>query len=265
MSGRLNFEHNYLEIHEAEKFRRPADCYWLPFVNERGSMNTVHIQFPLTVKSATGDTVTIDYPYLIDTGMAQDFVLLPSAKEIEFFREREDAVLINRGHGGGYRSRYDVNAIAFDGFKIDSMRIYTDEFATQLSAYARGIIGLNFLKRFNVFFDFDSRQVGLQPIRNFSRIFNNFSGRFYFSVDTTLDGRRIVTMMPDYVKNNHYKEAGLQKGDEIVAINGFTLKDLSFDNAVKIKESLTRKLDIVRDGKPMKITVRLDEDDLKGE
>jgi len=145
------------------------------------------------------------------------------------------------------------------------MRIYTDEFATQLSAYARGIIGLNFLKRFNVFFDFDSRQVGLQPIRNFSRIFNNFSGRFYFSVDTTLDGRRIVTMMPDYVKNNHYKEAGLQKGDEIVAINGFTLKDLSFDNAVKIKESLTRKLDIVRDGKPMKITVRLDEDDLKGE
>ncbi|RHO69238.1 hypothetical protein DW082_10590 [Alistipes sp. AF48-12] len=261
----LNFEHNYLEIHEAEKFRRPADCYWLPFVNERGSMNTVHIQFPLTVKSATGDTVTIDYPYLIDTGMAQDFVLLPSAKEIEFFRKREDAVLINRGHGGDYRSRYDVNAIAFDGFKIDSMRIYTDEFATQLSAYARGIIGLNFLKRFNVFFDFDSRQVGLQPIRNFSRIFNNFSGRFYFSVDTTLDGRRIVTMMPDYVKNNHYKEAGLQKGDEIVAINGFTLKDLSFDNAVKIKESLTRKLDIVRDGKPMKITVRLDEDDLKGE
>ena len=57
----------------------------------------------------------------------------------------------------------------------------------------------------------------------------------------------------------------MQKGDEIVAINGFTLKDLSFDNAVKIKESLTRKLDIVRDGKPMKITVRHDEDDLKRE
>ena len=80
--------------------------------------------------------------------MAQDFVLLPSAKEIEFFRKREDAVLINRGHGGGYWSRYDVNAIAFDGFKIDSMRIYTDEFATKLSAYARGIIGLNGLTYF---------------------------------------------------------------------------------------------------------------------
>ena len=247
----INFENNYLELHSAEDFKMPKKCYLFPMV-EGSRPNSLYIQFPMTIKSADGDTLTINQPYLIDTGLIQDLVILQPAEELDFFRKKEADLLIKFYEG--FQSRYNVSAKVFDKMEIDSMQIYTLEDPKAL--WTKYVIGLNFLKRFNVFLDLKNQQVGLQPIKNFKRTPNHYEQQFYFSVRHTTDGRQFVEMMAD-TKNNYYKEAGLKEGDEILSVNGYDIKDMTSEVATEIRNSNTKIIDIIRDGVPLKITVHI--------
>jgi len=251
----FNFEHNYLDIHKADNFKMPSNCYKLPLLN--GSSHCPFVQFPISVKYSDGDTVTINELYLLDTADVYDLILLGKAHKnvLDFFKKRDNAIQIeNRGN---YRSRYIVEATIFNGLKIDSMRIYTDEF-TNLTGEA-GVIGLNFMKRFNLFFDFKTNQLGLQPIKNFERIVNQDVRRFYFSWDISADKRRFVKNIAD-IKNNYFKDAGLQEGDEVVTINEIELQSLTNEENKTIGKSRIREMNIIRNGKPIKIVVHLGEE-----
>lgn len=256
----LNFEHNYMEIHPAEDFKMPEECYSYPM--QKGTApNLIYIQFPIKVTCSDGDTITIHRPFIVDTGMGWDVAILNPAEEFAFFDNRDDAILID--FQNDYECRYDVNAKVFDNFEIDSLRIYTlkDSPAVRAGQY---LIGMNFLKRFNVFFDFSTRQVGLQPVKNFTRLYSPYFRLFYFSTEKQPDGRRFVKMVAN-TKDNPYKEAGMQKGDEIIAVNGVPVKDMTPVDAKKISDSATRTFDLKRDEQPLRIVVELDEDYLRGE
>lgn len=255
----LNFDHDYLEIHQADNFKMPENCYILPLVEKEGRPYP-YIQFPVQIQCADGDTITVNQIYMIDTGLLYDLVLLPQAEEYEFFSKRDDAILISRH--GTYASRYNVNTKVFDNFEIDSMRIYTVGYSDRLPE--SGLIGLNFLKRFNVFFDFSKNQVGFQPIKNFKRIVNQYERRFYFSQDIKSDGRQFVKKLAE-TKNNPYKKAGLEEGDEIIAINGFKVKNMTPEEAASIRNNNTKEIDILRNGEPIRITAHIDESENKGE
>ena len=251
----FNFEHNFLEIHEEENYKIPSDCYILPLL--KGPTDCPYIQFPISVKYSDGDTTTIDELYLLDTGAVDDIILLSKTNEnvIDFFRKKDDPILLS--NRGNYRSRYIVEATLFEGLKIDSMRIYTDAFVDRMRE--AGIIGLNFMKRFNMFFDFKSRQIGFQPIRNFERIVNHDVSRFYFSWDIKEDHRRFIKELAP-VNNNYYKEAGVKEGDEVIAINGIKLQNLSIEDRLLIEKSRIKEMDILRNEESLKITVRLGEE-----
>jgi hypothetical protein len=254
----FNFEHNYLEIHEADNYEMPANCYKLPYLKGPANWdNRPHIQFPMSIKYANGDTITINELYLLDTGMVPDIVLLRNTQKNvrEFFSKRDDATFIS--NRGNYWSRYQVEATLFDGRKIDSMRVYTNEFSDRM--YQSGVIGLNFMKRFNMFFDFKSKQIGFQPIKNFERIVNYDIRRFYFSWDRREDNRSFVKKFAD-TENNVFKKAGLCEGDEVVSINGIELKNLTKEEGESISNSRIREMNIIRSGKPLKIIVHLGEE-----
>jgi len=119
----------------------------------------------------------------------------------------------------------------------------------------------------------ENMRIGLQPIKNFQRIVNPTLIRFTYSYRTTDDGKYIVTVIADY-KNNPYKTAGLQVGDEIISINGILFKDLIEENNHDIKEN-NRKvdkeekkekedrytfkiMDILRNNKPMRLIIKVD-------
>lgn len=252
----LNFENDYLEIHDAAAFRMPEDCHLFPLIT---GYNYPYIRFPLTITTSDGEQITIDEDYLIDTGALMDFAIVNPAPALDFFRRKEASALIS--HGNGFRSRYDVSATVFGDRAIDSMRIYTIEDAPMDMNY---VIGLNFLKRFNVFFDLSTQTVGLQPIDSFKRIIDPNARRFYFSSRFTSDGRQFVDKVTPF-KNNWYLEAGLRASDEIVAINGFSVQGLTPENALKIRDNNTKILDIIRDGASMTLTVNIDSNDLQGE
>ncbi|MFK2277901.1 hypothetical protein ACIXO6_19585 [Bacteroides fragilis] len=64
---------------------------------------------------------------------------------------------------------------------MDSLRVYTFDFINR--APSNYLIGQNFLKRFNVFFDMKHQRIGFQPIPNFTRVVNPLHQRFHILVE----------------------------------------------------------------------------------
>ena len=145
---------------------------------------------------------------------------------------------------------------------MDSLRIYTFDYANTLSC--NYLIGLNFLKRFNVFFDMKSQRLGLQPINNYKRVVNPRKKRFHMSSRMNSHGKLIITKIADY-ESNYIKKAGLLEGDEIVAINGIPIKMITIEENTKLNRRDTLVYDIVRQGKSYKIPVVIDRNEVQGD
>lgn len=256
----FNFEHNYMEIHSSTDFKMPEDCFVTPFITDNKSPYPFNIRLPFNIKCDNGDTLRINRTFMIDTGMPWDIALLSKAEELPFFNKRQDAVWTEQQ--GTYFRQYNVTSNIFEQFKIDSLRIYTFDFPMGINA--NYLIGQNFLKRFNVFFDLKNRQLGLQPIKNFQRIIDPLYRRFHYSAQKNSKGKFVVTMVADY-KKNYYKTAGLQKGDEIVAVDGKPYKDISRDERRNFYTKDKLVFEIVRKGKPLKIIVKVDKNEKQGD
>jgi len=256
----LNFEYNYLEIHQAVAFKMPENCLVFPMIKDKSTPAPFNIQLPIKIKCVDGDTLTLNRKFLVDAGMPEDIALLYRAEELAFFNKKNDAVWTE--NQSSYNRYYTVNATLFDNFAVDSLRIYTFDHPNSISS--NYLIGQNFLKRFNVFFDLKNSKIGLQPIKHFQRVINPNHRRFHFSTDTTPKGKSIVTMVANY-KGNFYKTAGLRVGDEIVSLNGKLYKNITYEEKSEFYKEATLVFNIIRKGKPLKIIVRVDKNEVQGD
>ena len=254
----INFENNYLEIHQAAEFDMPKNTILLPMIENTTGIFNVNI--PLKVKCSDGDTLTINRTFLIDTGMARDMAIMSPAEELDFFNKKEDAVWTL--HGKGYHRYYTVGAVLFDSLTVDSLRIYT--FDNPLALSTKYLVGLNFLKRFNVFFDMKNRQVGLQPLNTFQRIVNPTSMRYYCLTEWASDGGIVITKVGDY-KGNFYKTAGIRAGDKIRKINGNLVKDMPGKDRVEAHLRDTIVYEIIREGESINIIIPIDKSQQNGD
>ena len=256
----FNFEHNYLEIHNAHNFVMPDNSWVLPFIQGINKKFLFFVQLPLSIKCPDGDTLNLNRTFQVDTGMPCDIALTSRAGEFLFFDQRKDAVwtqdLLN------YNRYYTVDATLFNKIQMDSLRIYTFDYANTLSC--NYLIGLNFLKRFNVFFDMKSQRLGLQPINNYKRVVNPRKKRFHMSSRMNSHGKLIITKIADY-ESNYIKKAGLLEGDEIVAINGIPIKMITIEENTKLNRRDTLVYDIVSQGKSYKIPVVIDRNEVQGD
>lgn len=255
----LNFEQNYLEIHPAENFNMPEDSFILPFYFDY----PFFVQLPMKLQFSDGDTLTMnpDY-YFIDTGMSWDIALMHQTKDLEFFNKKDDAVWTHYLHS--YYRHYNVKATIFEHFVIDSLRIYTFDYPNRIAGNAY-LIGQHFLKHFNVFFDMKNKRLGLQPIKNFHRIIEPSARRFHYISPPNKDGKYIITKIANN-KENYFYTAGLREGDEIIAINGVSPKDIDSENKKKaVFESDTLHYDIIRNGKALKMLVPVDKNEIQGD
>lgn len=256
----LNFENNYLAIHNAEKFSMPADCFVAPLIVSDNGVCPFNIELPMKIFTADGDTLILSRKYCIDTGMPWDIALMHRAPEQDFFNEQKDAVWT--GYLNSYHRYYTVSATLFDNFYIDSLRIYTFNYPNSIRE--NYLMGQNFLKRFNVFFNLKDQLIGLQPIDNFQRVIDPLAKRFHFSMYQTDDGRIIVKEVADYEKN-YYKTAGMQEGDEIVSVNNKLFKDITPNEIQNFHKHDTLVYAIIRNGKPLEIVVQVDKNEVQGD
>lgn len=250
----LNFEHNYMEAHEVDRFTMPADCRVIQLAEAK--QYPISVRFPIEVTSPDGTTTTIEETYIIDTGMLLDLVLFESAADYEFFNRRGDSVLLNHWTD----RRYDVEGEVFDGIKLDKMRVYLNNKSFMLqNEECKGVIGINFLKRFNVFFDLYRRQIGFQPIKKpFKRIVNPDLTRRYVNLKPTENGYWQVLEVLD-TPDNPYKKAGMEVGDIIKTVNRFDVSSWTIADWMEVNRTKWRDVTILRDGKPMLLRVRFKE------
>lgn len=261
----LNFDHNYLEIHPSEKFKMPQDCFLFPMAEDvpgdkYGEKNAIKIQIPMKIQCSDGDTLTLNKIFYIDTGMPWDIALMHQTEEVDFFNEKEDAVWTM--YVGSYHRYHKVKATMLDNYVMDSVRIYTFDRPTGIGD--KGLIGINFLKRFNVFFDMKNRQVGFQPVKKHERIVEPLARRYHYAVRPLANGNSKVSHIADY-EANYYKKAGLQLGDEIVALDGKPYKDISKEERRELYTRDTIILDIIRNGEALKIIVPVNKTEIQGD
>ena len=248
----LNFEHNYLQIHSSDSFDMPKECFVVPLVKEEHNPYPFNIKLPLKLKLQNGDTLTLNHTFMLDTGMPQDLALLYRADELTFFNEQKDAVWLQDDNPVGYFRYYTVDGNLFGSVQMDSLRVYT--YDSRNDVRCQYLVGLNFLKRFNVYFDIKNQQVGLQPIKNFQRVVNPVWKRFHIYHPMNSQGKFIVTKVADY-NGSCYKIAGMKEGDEVISINGKKIKEYTYIEAANLMKWDRLVYDILRNGKPMTIVV----------
>lgn len=256
----LNFENNYLEIHSSSDFKMPKNCFVTPIIKSKNNYYPFNIQLPLEIVCNDGDTISLNHTFMIDTGMAWDIALMSSAEELNFFNKQDDAVWI--GYEASYYRYYTVDARLFDRLDLDSLRIYT--FHNQNRLTCSYVIGLNFLKRFNVFFDMKNMQVGFQPLKTFQRIVNPSFRRFTVSWDITSDGKFKVKEVGDYM-SNPFKIAGLQKDDELITINGMTPEQINSDSTKRLPKPDSLIYEILRNGEKLSFVIHKDSNEKQGD
>lgn len=247
----LNFEHNYIETHSVNNFVMPKNCFIFPL--EKDTSLAFSIQIPIQIQCVSGDTLTINRPFVIDTGAAHDICLMYQTPELQFFNKQQDAVWLQ--FVDRYCRYYTVQATMCDVFQMDSVRIYTYDFPNNVPGY---VLGTNFLKRFNVYFDLPNRRIGLQPHKNYQRVVNPLTKRYY--VGTRNDSRglpSIVAKIADY-PGNPYQEAGFRLGDMVTSVDTVKLENATREALAYLQDADSITYSIIRDGKPMKITVHFD-------
>jgi hypothetical protein len=242
-----NFEHNYLEIHNTENFAMPTDCYVFPY--ERKGYYDYYVKIPVTIAFSDGNFIQITDTFLIDMGAQYDITILPQAKELEFFKQRDDAVWYE--FSPGFIRLFKTDIMVFEKYQMDSIVVGTLD--TSSNTAAKYILGLNFVKHFNMYIDRKKRVIGFQPIKNFQRIYPSNSQFYYYST-INKSGNEIVTMLADY-KTNPFIKAGLKVGDEIIAKNGIPIQNITHENRIEFLISDTMNLDILRENDTVRLVV----------
>lgn len=254
----LNFEDNYITIQEADSFEMPKEYMQFPMkvVTYPAEGMTFHVNLPLKVQTSDGDTVTIHRDFFVDTGAWNDIILMSEASELAFFDSKKDAVWIATPYNALYTRNHEVK-VSLGEYEDDSFRVTTYDHKHKTTVSSSYLIGLNFLKHFNVYFDFQRKVMGLKPIPNFERIIDKHARRYHvgFNIEImTKQQRFIVETIADNKENNYYT-AGLRVGDEIISANGILWKDITPEQRETLYQGDSIRFNIIRNGRNMEIPV----------
>ena len=260
----LNFENNYITIEDADSFEMPKGYMQFPMkvVTYPAVAMTIYVNLPLKVQTSDGDTVTIYRDFFVDTGAWEDIILISEASELAFFDNKKDAVWIATPYNGLYTRNHEVK-VSLGEYEDDSFRVTTYDHKHKTTVSSRYLIGLNFLKHFNVYFDFQRKVMGLKPIPNFERIIDKHARRYHMGFNMeiiTKQQRFIVETIADNKENNYYT-AGLRVGDEIISANGILWKDLTPEQKETLYQGDSVLFKIIRDGKNMEIPVPINKNE----
>jgi hypothetical protein len=256
----LNFENNYLEIHQAKDFEMPEGCFVTQIINNPGNNCPFNIQLPIYITCDDGDTLTLNRSFMIDTAMSWDIVLMNNAKEKVFFNSKDNGIWIR--YLKSYFKHYTVKANISDKIIIDSLRIYT--FNEPKNPSISYFLGQNFLKRFNVYFDLNRKQIGFQPHNNFQRVSNSGYRRYHFSTVQNNRGNYIVSEIGDY-EENYYKSSGLKCGDKILNVDSKPYADYTREEKLEFYNKDSLVYDLIRDGKPLQLVVKVNKNEKQGD
>jgi len=289
----INYNSKYIKLHKPLGFKKKSSKKWvtIPMV--------IHNKKPFIDASININDEVKTIKLLIDTG---------SSDALWIFEDKEKGLVPNdslffhdylgRGLSGSvYGKRSKIEKFSIDGFSLDKVNVaFPDSTSIKIAKTLKdrnGSLGGYILKRFNLFFDYESRELHLRKNSNYNDDFTyNNSGivlehngtmfvkerlkvpsnsdwgiqnkdngiKIDLSYNYTLALKPVYKIVELRESSNAYKE-GLRIGDILVAINGkpaYNFKLPAINRVLHGKTGRTVRVRIERDGKTLPFKFKLD-------
>jgi len=209
------------------------------------------------------DTLSIAGEYQVDFGCGGS-VVLTSATTNKFnlldIIDEKTAYFTKYGGVGGESASYDFRTASVQigdyEFKDVCMDFSTDKSGALSSDKHLGLLGNGIYERFNVFIDFINNDMYLKPNSKYAEPFE-FSKLSFSYVDRnkTMDAW-IVTGL---YRNCNAEKAGLKIDDRILAVNGTSVKQITYESQKGFWDELAKvSLTVKRDEELKEITFKLE-------
>jgi hypothetical protein len=242
---KIDFDSSRIEVYEPGSIRYPSGGFLL-----HPMFTALPIQ-PLRIV----DSKWFHANFYLDTGAGLCFLVSKDFANDSalFLKKRRPVPVEAQGLGGKKRMTITIIKEVKVGpysFRRVPTHILDDEFNVTSYPYIGGLLGNDILKRFNLIFNYQKREVHLLPNGHFRAPFDySYTGMSIFFID----GRIVID---DLIKDSPAYKAGFKKDDVILAVDNNFSNDISqYKNALQSTRERLKVL-IIRDGAPIMIIFR---------
>ncbi len=242
---KIDFDSTNIKIYEHGSIRYPSGGYLLHPLFTALPIQQIRIK----------DARTVFDNFYIDTGAGLSFLVSKDFADDSaiIVKSRVPVPVEAQGLGGKKRMMITIMKEVKIGpysFRRVPTHILDDEFNVTSYPYVGGLIGNDILRRFNLIFNYQKREIHLLPNTHFRDAFDySYTGMsIYF-----IDGRIVID---DIIKGSPAVKAGFKVGDVIFAVNNNFSNDINQYKNMLQSEGEKIKVLIMRDSTPMIINFK---------
>lgn len=242
---KVNFDSTTIEVYEPGSIKYKSSGYLL-----HPLFTTLPIQ-PLRI----ADSRTINANFYLDTGAGLCFLV---SKDFEndsslLKKKRLPVQVEAQGLGGKKRMMITIIKEVKIGpytFRKVPTHILDDEFNATSYPYLGGLIGNDILRRFNIVFNYQKREIHLLPNSHFGESFDySYTGMSIYNID----GKIVID---DVIPGTPAFKAGFKKDDVVFAVNNNFSQDINQYKNLLQSNGERIKILLIRNGSPIVITFK---------
>ncbi|MDB5222425.1 MAG: hypothetical protein JWN83_1092 [Chitinophagaceae bacterium] len=202
------------------------------------------------------DTRTVNANFYLDTGAGLSFLVSKDFVDDSGFiiKKRVPVPVEAQGLGGKKRMMLTIVKEVKIGpysFRRVPTHILDDEYNVTSYPYLGGLIGNDILRRFNLVFNYQKREVHLLPNSHFRESFDySYTGMSIYNVEGEI-------LIDDVIPGSPAFKAGFKKDDVIMAINNNISNDISAYKNLLQSGGERVKVVIIRKGVPLVIYLKV--------
>lgn len=211
----------------------------------------------LPVQSArVKDHRKVSSRFLFDIGAGLSLVLSQDFEQDSMVIRKKRKRFPVEAHGVGGKLVMDMTLVKefrlgpYRFRKVPTM-VFEDEFNVTSYPYLGGLIGNQLLKRFNVIFNYETREIHLKPNTLYREPFDySYSGMELYYINGAI-------VVGSIVKGSPADQAGLKSGDIVIAIDNHANQDFIAYKKALMRAKKQLKLIIMRDQVMTEIRLKL--------
>ena len=243
---KINYDSLYMDICSRGSLRYPRGGYLLKPI-----ISTLPVQF-----ARIKDEKAYNLRFLHDIGAGVCLMLSKDFVEDSALLQKKRKLWPKDGEGIG--GKISMNLTIVKELKIGPYRfrnvptyIFEDTYNVTSYPYLGGLIGNDILRRFNVIFNYQKRDIHLVPNSHFRDPFDySYSGiELYF-----IDGRIEIGSV---AKGSPAEQAGIKEGDVVIAINNDFSQNFNKYKMAILASNAKVKIVIRREGELVQVEMKM--------
>ena len=243
---KINYDSLYMDICSRGSLRYPRGGYLLKPI-----ISTLPVQF-----ARIKDEKTYNLRFLHDIGAGVCLMLSKDFVEDSALLQKKRKLWPKDGEGIG--GKISMNLTIVKELKIGPYRfrnvptyIFEDTYNVTSYPYLGGLIGNDILRRFNVIFNYQKRDIHLVPNSHFRDPFDySYSGIELYFIDGRIEIGSVAVGSPA-------EQAGIKEGDVVIAINNDFSQNFNKYKMAILASNTKVKIVIRREGELVQVEMKM--------